>query len=514
MVIHLEKVCHLSISALGVEALRRLRFLDKSNNLRTFLALPSCDHYNEGHNMFFQELLQKLRCSRVLSLNDKIVSPIPTSIGNLKHLRYIDFSYSQIQSLPDSVRFLGYLQTLILNNCSRIIELPASVVDLVNLHHLDIRGTNSLQKMPSQMGKLTNLQMLPKFIVGKSSGLRLKELNNLKYLQGKLLIQDLHNVSNIEDASEANLCKIKGLDELELGWTHDFHTSRNESYEMQVLSQLKPYSNLRAFKIDSYGGLQFPSWIGDPLFSKLEYLELCNCERSTSLPRLGQLPWLKEFVIRGMLVAKTINPEFHGHNNSSLDSFPLLYRLTLLDCPKLIGKLPGYIPSLKRLEIKGCPQLTYSPMSLPSPQELYLDDCNEAVLRSVIDSTSLTKLQNCHISELTCLPKSLYMMALEALQVEECGELIFLLEDGDSISSPAASLKSITISRCHLLVSLAGQEQKHLPGTLEMLWITNCANLEHLPTGLHNLTCLKQLKIERGKKFVGFPVTDFPLYLH
>ncbi|GLT64869.1 hypothetical protein SLA2020_373340 [Shorea laevis] len=461
---------------------RRSQFLRKPNSWRTLLLYTTSVRWYDHE--YFLECLQKLRCLRVLSFRGWTTSELPNSIEELKHLRYIDLSRSPLGCLPNSVRSLVYLQTMILFNCRAITELPAGIVDLVDLHHLDIRGTDSLQKMPPQMGNLKNLLMLPKFIVGESGGLRLEELSNLKDLRGELLIKDLHNVSDIQDASKANLFKIEGLEELTLAWTNDFQTSRDESYELQVLRQLKPHSNLKRFKIDSYGGLEFPSWIGNPSFSKLEYLELKDCKRSTLLPRLEQLP------------------------------------------------------QLMRLKINGCPQLTYSPMSLPSLKELCLDNCKEAVLRSVFDSTSLTELDIRRISELTCLPRSITqnMTALETLTIYGCCELIFLVEDGDSLSS-FSSLKRMSISHCPLLESLTDllpaslssfSSLKNmfingcpslesltdlLPLTLETLTIWSCDNLERLPNGLHSLTSLKNLNIQCCKKFVGFLVTDFPLYL-
>ncbi|GLU07894.1 hypothetical protein SLE2022_248330 [Rubroshorea leprosula] len=457
MEVNFEKARHASCSVAfyGVHYSKISWLLQNPNNLRTFLVLTPGGAYFPV-DKFHREFIKQLRCPRVLSLNGWTISKLPNSIEKLKHLRYIDLSHSKLRSLPNSVGSLVYLQTMILYNCKKIRELPAGIVGLVDLHHLDIRGTSRLQKMPPHMGNLKNLLMLPKFIVGESGGLRLKELSNLKDLRGELRIKGLHNVPDFQDATKANLFKIEGLEKLTLAWTDDFQTSRDESNELQVLSQLKPHSNLKRFKIDSYGGLEFPSWIGDPSFSKLEYLKLKDCKRSTLLPSLEQLP------------------------------------------------------QLMWLKIKGCPRLTYSPMRLPSLQKLYLCDCKEAVLRSVFDSTSLTELSIRRISELTCLPRSITqnMTALETLEIHACGELTFLLGDGDNLSS-FSSLKGMYIYHCPLLVSLTGL----LPLTLETLKIINCDNLERLPNGLHSLTCLKILHIESCKKFVGFLVTDFPLYL-
>ena len=48
--------------------------------------------------------------------------------------------------------------------------LPMGIRNLIKLPHLDISNTSQLQKMPSQIGNLTNLQTLTKFIVGEGNG--------------------------------------------------------------------------------------------------------------------------------------------------------------------------------------------------------------------------------------------------------------------------------------------------------------------------------------------------------
>ncbi|GKU86112.1 hypothetical protein SLEP1_g681 [Rubroshorea leprosula] len=340
------------------------------NNLRTFLVLAR-DWERFPVDGFYQKFIQKLRCPRVLSLHGWTISELPNSIEKLKHLRYIDLSRSALQSLPSSVSSLVYLQTMILFMCQQITELPAGIVDLVDLHHLDIRGTSRLQKMPPLMGNLKNLLMLPKFIVGESGGLRLKELSNLKDLQGELLIEHLHNVSDIEDASKANLFKIEGLEELTLAWTNDFQTSRGESYELQ---------------------------------------------------------------------------------------------------------------------------------------ELYLHDCKEAVLNSVFDSTSLTGLDISRISELTCLPRSITqnMTALETLTIYDCRELIFLLEDGDSLSS-FSSLKRMSIDDCPCLKSFSTGE---LLARLEESTVENSEKSEFLREGDDNSTVTVNLERTSvsGLEKLNFPI--------
>ncbi|GLT47454.1 hypothetical protein SLA2020_211520 [Shorea laevis] len=493
-----EVTRHLSFFRGDCDTYERFKVMDKMKSLRTFLPLSPAGSYGWSYlsNRVVHDLFSKMRCLRVLSFSGYKITKVPDSIGDLKLLCYINLSRTQIQVLPDTVSFLVYLQTLILCYCDQLTQLPEGIVNLADLLHLDITGTRRLKKLPSGMGRLINLLTLPKFITGKDGGLRLRELKNLKHLQGKLLILDLHNVSNFQDASEANLYEIEGLDELVLQWTDDFQTSRNVSNEDEVLSQLKPHCHLKRFTIKFFGGQKFPSWIGDSSFSKLEYLELRGCQNITSLPSLGQLPLLKELIIKGML-------EFHGDNSFS-GSFSSLEELTLEDCPKLIGKLPSHLPSLQSLVIRKCPQLSYSPLSLPSLRELEIKDCNEGILRSMVNVTCLTSLKIERIPKLACLPKSI-IQSLTALEIKECDELTCLWEDGASM----VSLKCLRIQKCPLLVSFPDL----LPSSLEILDLEGCDNLDCLPNGLHALTCLEELSIRKCKKFVHFPITGLPLYL-
>ncbi|GLT35200.1 hypothetical protein SLA2020_096710 [Shorea laevis] len=490
----LEVTRHFSFFPSEYDTYQRFEMMEKMKSLRTFLP-ASRYKLNFLSNRVVHYLFSNLRCLRVLSFDGYQIKKVPDSIGDLKLLCYINLSWTEIQSLPDSVSFLVYLQTLILSYCNKLAQLPEGIVNLFDLLHLDITSTWSLKELPSGIGGLTNLFTLPKFVIG--GGLKLVELKNLKQLQGDLLISNLHKVSDFRDASEANLHEIEGLDELILRWTNDFQTSRNVSNEGKVLCQLKPHCNLKRFTIEFFGGLEFPSWIGNPSFSKLEYLKLCGCQNITLLPPLGQLPLLKELIIGGM-------PEFTGDNSFS-GSFSSLEELTLEDCPKLIGKLPSHLPLLKILVIRNCPQLSYSLLSLPSLGELEITGCNEAVLRNMMDVTCLTSLKIKRIPKLAYLPKSItqFLTAVEAVDVKECDELTCLWEDGASL----ASLKCLRIQECPLLVSLPD-----LP-SLQILSLEKCDNFDCLPNGLHALTCFKELSIQKCKKFVCFPVTGLPLHL-
>ncbi|GKV39999.1 hypothetical protein SLEP1_g47683 [Rubroshorea leprosula] len=544
----LDVTRHFSFSRGEFDTYQRFEMMEKMKSLRTFL--PTIGRYRSNYlsNKVVHYLFSNLRCLRVLSFNGYLIKKVPDSIGDLKLLCYINLSGTAIQSLPDSVSFLVYLQTLILRSCGMLTQLPEGIVNLVDLLHLDIAHTTRLKELPSGIGKLTNLLTLPKFVIG--GGLRLGELKNLKQLQGDLLISNLHKVSDFRDASEANLHAIEGLDELILQWTGDFQTSRNVSNENKVLCRLKPHCNLKRFTIEFFGGLEFPSWIGDPSFFKLEYLKLCDCQNITLLPPLGQLPLLKKLIIRGM-------PEFTGNNSfsgsfSSLEkltledcpkligklpshlpflkilmirncpqlsysllSLPSLEKLTLLDCPKLIGKLPSHLPFLKVLMIRDCPQLSFSLLSLPSLGELKITGCSEAILRNMRDVTCLTSLQINRIPKLACLHKSItqFLTVVETVDIEECDELTCLWEDGASLAS-LKCLRELSIQNCKKIVRFP---VTGLPLHLKKLQLEDLVVLESLPDGLmkigdggNNMLQLEELVIKGCEQLKSFPRDKLP----
>ncbi|GLT95147.1 hypothetical protein SLE2022_128450 [Rubroshorea leprosula] len=519
-----ERVRHCSFYQRICDKFDRFHVLDKLKSLRTFLPLYPFDHHIDCYisNSVLHNFLPKLTNLRVLSLSGYCIMKLPESVGDLKQLRYINLSHTEIQSIPRSVGFLVYLQSLILHNCKKLAWLPTTIGNLRDLHHLDITDTPSLQEMPLQVGNLIRLLTLPKFIVSKADGLRLRDLRNLSLLRGHLSLLELHNVLDVQDVMEVNFDKIEGLDDVALEWTSDFLNPRDESQEMLVLSQLKPHQNLKGLTISCYAGVAFPSWMGDPSYSNLLYLELRHCQRSSSLPSLGQIPSLKELIISGMHEMERMGPEFYGDNLSSpIGTFPSLEKLKLEDCPKLTRKLPGLLLLVIKLEIVKCPSLTYSPVSLPSLQELYVQTCNEAVLKSLIDLTSLTTLRINGISKLPCLPKSFTqsMIVVEAMEIKECDEFTSLWEEGTSIEN-LARLGSIKVENCPVLVSLAREEQGLLPYNLRHLIFKKCQALETLPDEMmmlegckRNMLRLEELSIKDCSSLTSFPPGKLPTSL-
>ncbi|KAF2319656.1 hypothetical protein GH714_017863 [Hevea brasiliensis] len=490
-----EKIRHVSFSRHTYELWNRFKDLGKLKHLRTFIALPihlsswaACCYLS---NTVLDEAVPKLRCLRVLSLSGYCISRLPNSISGLKHLRYLNLSCTKIKRLPESLTSLLNLQILILFGCRELSMLPQKIGNLINLCHLDVTDTCNLNEMPPGIGNLIGLWKLSKFIVGKGNGCGIRELKELNNLQGRLSILELHNVIDVHQAFDANLRNKHNLVELELAWSMKFDELRNKECEMQVLNLLQPHTCLKELKLSFYGGMKFPSWIGDPSFSKVVHLKLCCCRNCMSLPSLGRLPLLRYLHVEGMDAVKTVDHEFYGDGSPSdkpfpsletlkfedmcewekwlpstgvdkevEDKFPRLRELTLLNCPKLVGKLPCRLPSLVKLTICKCPKLGDSVISLPSLHELNLEECKMVAFRNMVDSTSLTTLRIQSMSDLTHM-EDLFIQSLGALKVlviSNCTKLMSFGTEGIGLEN-LLGLERLIIEDCPQFVSLA--EKNH-----------------------------------------------------
>ncbi|KAL4351110.1 putative disease resistance protein RGA1 [Arachis hypogaea] len=105
--------------------------------------------------------MKKLKCLRALNLSFRSMTQLPKSIDKVKHLRYLDLSYSQeLRSLPESIGNLVCLQTLKLERCRSLVSLPESVGNLVCLQTLTLEYCGSLVTLPESIGNLICLQSL------------------------------------------------------------------------------------------------------------------------------------------------------------------------------------------------------------------------------------------------------------------------------------------------------------------------------------------------------------------
>ncbi|XP_042485513.1 putative disease resistance RPP13-like protein 1 [Macadamia integrifolia] len=501
-------------------------------SLRTLLDLEYYEKF--GSSMQFQFQFQFLRVLRFRMYHNY---ELPDSIGNLKHLRLLDLSFSyNIVRLPDSITSLYNLQTLILTGCEKLIEFPEDMGNLVNLRHLFLPVwsiEDNSYKMPVGVGYLTSLQTLSTFFVGSKNVSELRELS--QQLRGCLDISNLENVGNNgSKAMVANLKNKPHLLGLQLRWSHYKNNDsfpdleRDEKVEEDVLDQLQPHTNLEALWVLNYGGTRFSSWIEHPSFSHLETVSLICCRKCWFLPNLRQLPFLKHLVIHDCSTIKIVGCELNRDGSSSTykkfqsletlsfrgmveweewpeedeeggGQFPCLRELILKYCPKLrmfshwfpvlvelkigycdnLTELPRLLPSLRWLDIRRCPKLVVLP-NLPFIERLYLSKCVHLTALSESDS-----------------PSSSSSSAAAALAPAPC------------VHNSFPCLRELKIEHCPNL-----RELKHIFPSLELLQTRDCKELCFLP----KLPSVKQLSVERSKveikscpSLVSFPETGFPV---
>ena len=306
----------------------------EAKGLRTFFREDwisfKCDEYNNIAKMI-DDFLQAFKSLLVLSLSSCTnILELPVSVGNLKHLRYLNIQDTKIKHLPDSFCSLYNLQTLILS--SYIIELPGNMSKLINMRHLDNSDTE-MKEMPPQMGKMKDLRRLPIFVVGKHGGSYFRELGELRHLFGKLSVLNLENVHSIKDDTKAILEDKQDLSKLELEWKLD-HETKDSVNERNVLEQLCPHTNLISLTIKNYEGTRFPNWVGDCSFSNMVSLKLYNCKFCFSLPPLGQLPALKKLKIKHFDGVFGVGGEFYGNGFSTIKPFRSLEYLSFEYMPE------------------------------------------------------------------------------------------------------------------------------------------------------------------------------------
>ncbi|KAL2514447.1 putative disease resistance protein [Forsythia ovata] len=389
-----EKVRHLSFISREYEFYDRFSSVNSFQSLRTFLPLSISIWQPEMYlsRIVLLDVVPKLYCVRELSLSGCQIYELPSSIGDLRHLRYFNLSRTRLKWLPESVSTLCNLQVLILEGCYSLSKLPARMDKLINLRHLNIAYTHELREMSEGIARLTSLQTLSKLIVSKSSGLKINDLRDFSLLKGEISIEELQHVVNVQEATDARLTNKPSLNKIRLEWSSTFDDSRNEILELDVLDALKPHENL------STRGAQFTV----------------------------EIPKLRRFYIRS--------------------------------CPKLVS-LPTF--------------------SFPSLRQLSVENCNEVVLNSMHNLTSLTKLELVKISGLRSVFEVFeqFPLKLENFEIDDCEDLVTLWPSENIVQRPV-NLQKVNVEGCPKLLSI--QEI----GVIVSLRIMNCASLELLPDNI------------------------------
>ncbi|KAL4336520.1 putative disease resistance RPP13-like protein 1 [Arachis hypogaea] len=493
--------------------------ISKVKSLRTLLLFGGSSYSNCNSEAATCEILSKCKYLRVLSFHTLDV--VPNSIGELIHLRYLDLSWTNIKTLPESLCSLCNLQTLKLRGCYELTMLPSGLHNLVSLRHLDIRET-ALEEMPRKMSKLNQLHVLSSFVVGKHEDNGIQELGGLVNLHGSVEIKKLENIVDVKEATSAKIMDKKHIDALCLEWSSGDDLVSSTQKERDMLDNLQPQNGLKELRIWGYKGTIFPDWLGNCSYENMTRVSLKFCKNCCMLPSLGQLPSLKYLRILGLDKLRSIGEEFYknegDHHSSHIAPFPSLETLEFdsMACWEVwhVSESETF-PQLRNLEITNCPMLKeemrnqvffriISSLSDVSKvctlrigdhyikcqtETMFVDEDTlrikgsesvmESALKALISINHLRCLQeihilNCRKLEFPQLPQHKY--DLVDLQIHNsCDSLTSLsldvfpnlknldihhcrnLESVSISEAPHAALQCLKIYRCFKLVSFAGE---------------------------------------------------------
>ncbi|KAL0929107.1 hypothetical protein M5K25_001049 [Dendrobium thyrsiflorum] len=369
---------------------------------------------------------------------DSNLSKFLGSIASFKHLRYLYFHANveevALSSFFNSLHGIGNLQVLDLFGCQYPILLPASIKNLINLRHL-ILPYGSV--MPCGISKLTCLQTL-KFVVvkdGNHESNGLGEIEDLASLTGSCCISNIDYANNVEDLKKANINRKKHIWRLWIDWHNMTYSFKDLSFDVHIyfdakvrvgkqrfgleeakLETLRPHNNLKEFGIYNYPGMLLPSWLSDPLYSKLQD-KGCNKWDGSGRVLDRDFPCLQSISIIDCAMLKNIN----------IVQSSSLRRLVVENCPK-ITSLHGIcsLHRLEKLEIRGCYNLLICVgQILPSKlQYVCFEECWN--LKSIpglqnLPSLKELKLKCCWELELTLEEKLSTMPSV--LEINDCPRL-------------------------------------------------------------------------------------------
>uniref|UniRef100_M1A3Y6 NBS-LRR resistance protein n=1 Tax=Solanum tuberosum TaxID=4113 RepID=M1A3Y6_SOLTU len=308
--------------------------------------------------------LQKFVSLRVLNLNNLRLKHLPSSIGDLVHLRYLNLSGNRrIRSLPKQLCKLQNLQTLDLHNCYSLSCLPKETSKLGSLRNLLLHGCYELNSMPPRIASLTCLKTLGCFAVGRKKSSQIGELRNLN-LYGSIEITHLERVKNDMDAKEANLSAKENLHSLSMRWDDVERAHRYESEEVEVIEALKPHSNLTCLTINGFRGIRLPDWMNHSVLKNVVSIEIRGCQNCSCLPPFGELPCLESLELWSV----SAELEYVDSGFPTRRRFPSLRKLIIgyFDNLKGLLKKEGeeQFPVLEEMEIYRCPMFVIPPFLL------------------------------------------------------------------------------------------------------------------------------------------------------
>ncbi|GKU85501.1 hypothetical protein SLEP1_g170 [Rubroshorea leprosula] len=415
---------------------------------------------------------------------------LPACFSNMKSLRYLDLSRTQIKELPRFVTNLYNLQTFKFLSCRSLKMPPGGIGNLINLRHVYFNHENC---MPTNLGRLTNLQTLPLFFVGATKGRKIEELECLRRLRGRL---EIRNLELVKDKSEAMRAKLheKAVNDLNMTW------GKEGNHDEDVLEGLRPHSNLQRLDIYGYGGKNLPSWMTSNcsysnemfLIKNLVKLHIRGCKKLESIPAMKELSSLQLLYIGNCNELTTIADE-------AFVTFESLQELIIGNCPKL-GSVPtSGLQSLLKLSIFNCSISSIGDILAASKclKSLSLGELpNLGFIPSIDGLTSLQDIALSELPNLRSIPSLDGLISLQTIKLSKLPDLRFI-PSLDGLTS-LQSIYLFVLPNLRFTPSLDGLT------SLQNLFLSEC-EIECLPSGLSSCTALKILYVNSCHNLISIP---------
>ncbi|KAM4091892.1 hypothetical protein ACJW30_09G170800 [Castanea mollissima] len=301
------EVCHLSFLETRQEVTTQLEKLSKVQTI-IFKA--------EQPVSLLEVCIKRFKYLRVLDLEKSSFEVLPSSIGSLKHLRYLDLSYNHIiKKLPDSICKLHSLQTLAFNNCNNLERLPKGIRDMISLRVLGVttKHTCMFEKVVGCLDSLRslcivqceNLKCLFEGMEGRLTNLRTLFVEECPSLTSLTL--------GIKHLTALEFLMIRDCEELSL-------TDKEENPNLKLSLRVLIIMELPKLEV-------LPQWL-QASANTLQHLAIANCCNFTALPEwLPNLKSLQTIRIKECPVFSSL-PE-------GMQDLTALREFQIEDCPKL-----------------------------------------------------------------------------------------------------------------------------------------------------------------------------------
>ncbi|OIT07149.1 putative disease resistance protein rga3 [Nicotiana attenuata] len=306
-----ERVRHLFFHAEDMSRKHFPRFLLSLQKLRSFSYSFNIGPVNK---FFVKTTLSNFKCLRVLVLNNLDFEELPTSIGHLKELRYLNLSDNgNIKFLPMSMSKLVNLQTFNLINCEQLKELPRDFGKLICLKTLylttyKISAGKNQQSFPSLQFLLLFKCCFPKLqpeLVQQFTALRV------------LRIYECPSLCSLPSS-------IRYLTSLEKLWIWNC-----EELDLMDGEGMVGLTSLRSLLLMGLPKLvTLPLGLKDAAHATLKYFRVADCPNLVVLPEwLQNCSSLQRLYIEDCPVLATIPQGIYNHNAN----------VHIIDCPLLSG---------------------------------------------------------------------------------------------------------------------------------------------------------------------------------